>query len=137
MLVDNVDGTTHRRAVVGFRDAATLLKALAHPVRLQIMTLLSQGEACVCHLQAVLRKRQPYISQQLMTLRDAGLVADRRDGAIVYYRAASADLGPVLAWARAELTRQGLAPLSLEPPRLPVDGCSCPRCAQARRGEVA
>jgi ArsR family transcriptional regulator len=56
---------------------AALLKALAHPVRLQILDILRDGEQCVCHIEAVLGLRQAYILQQLMLLRKAGLLADR------------------------------------------------------------
>jgi DNA-binding transcriptional ArsR family regulator len=60
--------------VARYTDAAVRFKALAHPVRLQILDMLRSGEVCVCHMEAVLGKRQAYISQQLMVLRDAGLV---------------------------------------------------------------
>jgi len=43
----------------------------------------------VCHLQAVLGRPQAYVSQQLRVLRDAGMVADRKDGLLVYYRLAN------------------------------------------------
>lgn len=66
-----------------------LFKALAHPVRLRILELLSQGEASVSQLTTVLAQRQPYISQQLMQLREAGLVRDRREGSTIYYILAS------------------------------------------------
>ncbi|MEW6406696.1 MAG: permease [Chloroflexota bacterium] len=45
---------------------------LMHPARLGILDLLREGEACVCHMEAVFGYRQAYISQQLMVLRDAG-----------------------------------------------------------------
>jgi DNA-binding transcriptional ArsR family regulator len=64
----------------GYLKMSGLLKALGHPVRLRILQELRQQEACVCHLEAVLRQRQAYISQQLMRLREAGLVEDRREG---------------------------------------------------------
>lgn len=63
-----------------------IYKALAHPTRLAILDLLRDGEHCVCHLESHLGLRQAYISQQLMILRDAGLVQDRRDGWNNYYR---------------------------------------------------
>jgi len=65
---------------------AELLKAMAHPVRLRILEIPRNGEQCVCHIEAVLSLRQAYISQQLMLLRKAGLVANRKDGLRVYYR---------------------------------------------------
>ena len=120
-----------RREEASHREAAALLRALAHPVRLEIVALLAQGEACVCHLQTLLRKRQPYISQQLMALRDARLVDDRRDGAVVYYRLAALDPEPLLGWVRAELARQRRALPHVASLATRVEGCPCPRCAQA------
>ena len=61
-----------------YQKQAQLFRALSHPVRLRILDILSRQEACVCHLTAILGKRQPYVSQQLATLRDAGLVTARR-----------------------------------------------------------
>ena len=56
-----------------YKNAALRLKALAHPVRLQILDMLrADDEVCVCHMEAAFGKRQAYISQQLMVLREAG-----------------------------------------------------------------
>jgi DNA-binding transcriptional ArsR family regulator len=66
--------------MTSYDDLAARFKALAHPVRLQILDMLRRGEACVCHMETALDKRQAYISQQLMVLRDAGLVDARKDG---------------------------------------------------------
>jgi ArsR family transcriptional regulator len=68
-----------------YTNQSLLLKALAHPTRLQILDMLRHGELCVCHIEATLCKRQAYISQQLMTLREAGLVDSRKEGLKVYY----------------------------------------------------
>lgn len=68
------------------RRAARLFQILSHPIRLRILDELRRGEVCVCHLQATLRQRQPYISQQLSVLRDAGLVESHKKGLFVYYR---------------------------------------------------
>ena len=65
---------------------STIFKALAHPVRRSILLILQDGEHCVCHLEAYLNLRQAYLSQQLMVLREAGLVEFRRDGWNIYYR---------------------------------------------------
>jgi len=64
---------------------AGLFKTLMHPVRLAILDILRDGEQCVCHMEAMLGFRQAYISQHLMVLREARLVADRRDGWNMYY----------------------------------------------------
>ena len=70
-----------------YQRQANLFKLLMHPVRLAILDALSHDdEACVCHLEAVLHQRQAYISQQLMVLREAGLIDMRREGWNVYYR---------------------------------------------------
>lgn len=67
---------------------ARLLKALGDETRLRMVALLSQGELCVCHLEAALEQPQPTISRQLATLRAAGVVDSRREGAWVHYRLA-------------------------------------------------
>jgi ArsR family transcriptional regulator len=110
-----------------YDQQAALFRALAHPVRLGILDLLARDEACVCHLTAALGKRQPYVSQQLMVLREAGLVTDRKDGLMVYYRLhdeRSEGVRELLAAGRAALS----LPAPMLPPR-PVPGCPCPRCA--------
>ena len=109
---------------------ADYFKALAHPVRLQILTILRQGEACVCHLEAILHRRQAYISQQLAVLREAGLLAERKDRLFVYYSLADTNVTSVLdsslASVRPQLTDSHLTTtLSLSPSA----GCVCPTCA--------
>jgi DNA-binding transcriptional ArsR family regulator len=106
-----------------------IYKALTHPVRLQLLRVLVQQEACVCHLTALTRRPQPYISQQLGVLREAGLVADRRDGQIIYYRIAHPLVASLLAGGLEVLRCQG-GPADL-PPVTPgrIPGCPCPRCA--------
>ena len=63
-----------------------LLLAIGPQPRLEILLALGTGEACVCHLEAVLGQRQAYISQHLMALREAGIITARREGRFVYYR---------------------------------------------------
>ena len=65
---------------------AVFFKALGHPIRLQILEILSQGQSCVCDLVALTGKRQPCISQHLATLRDAGLVIAERQGWNICYQ---------------------------------------------------
>jgi len=108
-----------------------LLKALAHPARLRILQVLAHGEACVCHLTTVLQKRQPYVSQHLMILREAGLVTDRRDGLMVYYRLAHKETQEILDTLRqvVEATHPEASPTPV--PEIPVPGCPCPICQAA------
>ncbi|MBI9043167.1 MAG: winged helix-turn-helix transcriptional regulator [Anaerolineaceae bacterium] len=68
------------------QDLARFFKLLSHPTRLDILNVLREGEACVCHINAVLGQRQAYISQQLAALREAGIIQDRKDGWNVYYQ---------------------------------------------------
>ena len=113
----------------GYEKQAQLFRALSHPVRLRIMDILARQEACVCHLTAILDQRQPYVSQQLATLRDAGLVADRREGTLIYYRLADEHLAKLLGEGRAvveDLGGDGLAFPAV--PQQALDNCPCPRC---------
>ena len=63
-----------------------IFRAISTPARLQILAAIGNGEACVCHLEALLDLRQAYISQQLMEMRDVDLVDTRRDGRYIFYR---------------------------------------------------
>jgi len=62
-----------------------LFQALAEETRLEIVSLLSGGERCVCELQDELDSAQSRLSFHLRKLKDAGLVSDRREGRWVYY----------------------------------------------------
>lgn len=110
-----------------FEEQAQRFKALGHPVRLQILRVLAEGEACVCHLETVLEKSQPYISQQLAVLREEGLVEDHRDGVIIYYRLADARLAQMVR-TMFQLSQEEVD----TPPESPLEECPCPRCRSAR-----
>lgn len=116
-----------------YEKRAEIAKALAHPVRLQVLDVLREDEACVCHLEAVLGQRQAYISQQLARLRDAGLVVDRRDGLNVFYALADDSIAALLdalhssAEAVARANGETLAEMSLATSH---PACSCPKCAE-------
>ena len=111
-----------------YRVQAELIKAMAHPVRLHILEILAQDECCVCHLTTVLHKRQAYVSQQLMILRDAKLVIDRREGVVVYYRLADPRVAEAIALTRQLLAATGREPEFPSIPASPVAGCPCPKC---------
>jgi ArsR family transcriptional regulator len=117
------------RASDGFKAQAQLFRALSHPVRLRILDILSRQEACVCHLTAILRQRQPYVSQQLATLREAGLVTDRREGTLIYYRLADEHLASLLEEGKAVVRDLMDESLAFPPiPREALANCPCPRC---------
>jgi ArsR family transcriptional regulator len=84
---------------------APLLKALADPVRLRLMSLVAShagGEACVCDLTDAFDLSQPTISHHLKVLHEAGLLDREKRGVWVYYRASTealAGLGTLIGSA--------------------------------------
>ena len=84
------------REKLGLDDAASLLKALADGNRLRIVSLLTGGELCVCHVASALDLTQPNVSQHLSVLRNASLVERERRGGWIYYRLSS-NLSPARA----------------------------------------
>jgi ArsR family transcriptional regulator, arsenate/arsenite/antimonite-responsive transcriptional repressor len=62
-----------------------LFRALGDETRLRLVEKLRGGEQCVCDLTDELDASQPRLSFHLKTLKDAGLVTDRREGRWVYY----------------------------------------------------
>ncbi len=102
---------------------AKLFKALMHPARLEILDVLRNGEQCVCHMEAVLGYRQAYISQQLMVLREAQLVDDRRDGWNIFYRVIKPDVFGILDAARELLGEPESSSLLST-----TNTCPCPHC---------
>jgi ArsR family transcriptional regulator len=87
--------------------AAALFHALSDEKRLRILSLLRAGERCVCELTDALDLPQSLLSFHLKTLREAGLVADRREGRWVYYAIATGAIGEALV---------ALEELNVEPP---------------------
>lgn len=76
-------------------EVAQVLKALADPVRLRLLSLIGAhdgGEACVCDLTVAFDLTGPTISHHLKVLREAGLISSERRGTWVYYRIVPAAL---------------------------------------------
>lgn len=69
-----------------YEARAQIAKALAHPSRLLMLDALADGELCVCELTALVGADQSTVSKHLAVLRQAGLVADRKEGTQTYYR---------------------------------------------------
>jgi DNA-binding transcriptional ArsR family regulator len=69
-------------------DDATIeaLKAIAHPLRFQIVQHLRRGEMNVGEIEQASSIAQPALSQQLGVLRKAGLVETRKQAKLVFYR---------------------------------------------------
>jgi len=78
------------------RHAAEVLKAVAHPLRLQIVEVLAQGELSVGEIVEAVGEKQAITSQQLNLMKDKGVLASRRDGARVYYRIENPNVTRVL-----------------------------------------
>ncbi len=110
-----------------YEAQAQLLKVLTHPAGLAILNILRDGEQCVCHMEAHLGYRQAYISQQLMALREAGLIQDRRDGWNIFYRVAEPRIFAVLF-----AVEQIIAPKTQTALESPAVVCPCPKCSAAR-----
>lgn len=67
-------------------DASALLKTVADPTRLRLLSALDTGELCVCDLAAVVGISESAVSHQLRLLRAHRLVTFRKEGRIAYYR---------------------------------------------------
>jgi ArsR family transcriptional regulator len=71
------------------RERALVFKALGHPARLAIVERLAEGERCVSELLAPTEFRRlsgPTVSQHLLVLKSAGVIADEKRGKKVFYR---------------------------------------------------
>jgi len=76
-----MDAKTHAR----FGARARIIKALAHSTRLFIVDELSRGERCVCEVTEMVGADPSTVSKHLALLKSAGIVADDKRGAQVYY----------------------------------------------------
>ena len=72
--------------IVVAEHVAEVLKAVAHPVRLQVIEQLEHEERCVGQLMDSLGVQQAVLSQQLRIMRDKDVLSTRREGTKVYYR---------------------------------------------------
>lgn len=67
-------------------QAAEVLKAVAHPVRLQIIEALEAGRRSVNEIAERVGEKQAITSQQLTIMKDKGILSSHREGARVFYR---------------------------------------------------
>ena len=76
-----------------------VLKTLADPTRRAVFERIArEGEIAATGLVQGSKVSQPAVSQHLRALRDAGLVAERREGRHIHYRVAPKGLGPLIDW---------------------------------------
>ena len=85
-------------ASIDAERARLLLKALADPLRLQVIESLALGERCVCELTTELGLGPSRVSFHLKVLKDAGLLLDRQAGRWIYYRLQPQAIKGLAAW---------------------------------------
>ena len=107
-------------------NVAKLFDQLSQPARIQILLVIREQPACVCHLIAALGLRQAAISQHLMALREAGLVKTRRSSRFIYYYLADSRLIALIDTA-AEIAKIQLPEIH-QLSRRPLENCPCPQC---------
>jgi ArsR family transcriptional regulator len=88
---------------ISLRDAsglAAVAKALADPIRIQLLDVLRQyaGKVCVCELVPLFVVSQPTVSHHLKVLREAGLIASEKRGLWVYYYVLPGSLDALASW---------------------------------------
>lgn len=77
--------TTESLSLQQATQMARWFHALSDETRLRLLACLSEGERCVCDLTALFETGQSRLSFHLKTLKEAGIVTDRRVGRWVYY----------------------------------------------------
>lgn len=119
--------------MLGVRESvkiSQLLKAVGEPFRVRLMLALADQEACVCHLERTLGKRQAYISQHLAHLKRAGLISSTRRGKFVFYTLRDPKIIGVIEQAQSLL---GFEP---SPLKMPMTGhCKCPQCENHKENQ--
>ena len=85
---------------------AEFFKALAHPLRIRILELLTRGERSVLELQRALDADQPVVSQQLAVLRRHNIVRARKEGTTVRYAVGDPEIRALLRVARRIFNNQ-------------------------------
>ena len=85
---------------------AEFFRALAHPIRIRILEILSAGDRSVQELQDALQIDQPLVSQQLAVLRGKNIVVARKLGTTVKYAVRDPLVGDLLKTARVVFENQ-------------------------------
>lgn len=75
---------------------SSFFKAMAHPIRIQILRLLKEGPLCVCEILPKLESEQSNTSQHLSVLKQSGILESRRDGTRVIYRVSNPQIYEIL-----------------------------------------
>ena len=115
----------NRRFETELDDLVEVAKGLAHPGRLRLLAMLAGGELCVCQMTAILALAPSTVSQHLSVLSRGGLVAERKEGKLVFYRlrdegAGATLLPPLLGLLAADSTVKSDRNLVARLRRVPV-----------------
>ena len=110
-------------------EVVTSIKAVSDELRIRILLLLDDREACVCELMEVFHMAQSKLSHHLITLRDAGFLQDERRGKWNFYRVNSKALNRVnrnllsslSEWAEASMIQRDKDALKNAKERLHCD----------------
>ena len=116
-----------------YKQISALLKLLAHPERLRILDVLRRDAECVCHLEALLNKPQPYVSQQLRQLRELNVIQDEKVGNNVYYRLVDSEMS---AWLEQILGPAAGQHAGIAKQKQLIS-CGCPKCGSETHRECA
>ncbi|MFY7695408.1 MAG: ArsR/SmtB family transcription factor [Cyanobium sp.] len=79
-------------------EIPALMKALADPIRMEVVQTLAEGERCVCELTEALGVAQSRLSFHLKVMRQAGLITAREEGRWVYYKLAPQAFAQMRGW---------------------------------------
>lgn len=118
--------TNRRRGIpVSLDDVVETAKGLAHPARLRILAMLAEGELCVCQVTAVLELAPSTVSQHLSVLSRGGLLSERKEGKLVFYRLredgiATSLLPPLLGLLAADATAKADRTVVARMRRIPI-----------------
>jgi len=109
-------------------NISQLFEVIGKTDRTRIILAIGKGEACVCHLEALLGLRQAYLSQHLMALRAAGILTTRREGRYIFYCIRDMRLLELIRMAGviAGVPKTDLEALSQT---ATLSQCKCPSCA--------
>jgi ArsR family transcriptional regulator len=118
-------------------DMPLFFQALGDVTRLRLLNLMGEQEVCVCYFVEILGGPQPKVSRHLAYLRNAGIVAARRDGKWVNYRivmpehaGATQILRQTLNWMKEDKAMQAdrarLTKVSCSPSKYALEGAPVP-----------
>ena len=98
-------------------ETLTSIKSISEEIRIRLLLLLMDREACVCELMSVFDMAQSKLSHHLITLRDAGFLQDEKRGKWNYYQVNTRALSPVNRGLLIALSRWHLDDKKIEQDR--------------------